>query len=76
MQLYLRGSPYRSLSNAQDGSNTGRRVLQIELQRPNCAKLVPFTLVRADKGAWLVNSIDLAAVGSPGMACTEDEKQE
>jgi hypothetical protein len=75
MQLYLRQSPYRILSNAQDGSNAARRILQVELQRKECAKLVPFTVVRAGTGAWLVNSIDLVAAGTPGANCKEDDKE-
>lgn len=74
MQAYLRGSPHRILSNAQAGSDGGRRVLQVELQRDKCAKLVPFQMVRAGK-LWLVNSIDLAILGSPGANCNPEDAQ-
>lgn len=72
IQAYLRGAPYRILSNLQDGSNPGRRILQVEIQRDKCTKQVPFTVVRAD-GGWLVNSIDLALLGSPGANCDPDK---
>ena len=75
IQAYLRDSPYRILSNLQDGANPARRVLQVELQRDKCTKLVPFTVVRSDAG-WLVNSIDLALLGSPGANCDPDAKPE
>ena len=75
MQAYLRDSPYRILSNLQDGATPARRILQVELQRDKCTKLVPFTVVRADDG-WLVNSIDLALLGSPGANCNPDAKPE
>lgn len=74
MQAYLRGWPYRIMSNTQDGADVNRRVLYLELTRPNCQKQVPVTMVRADGGAWLVNSIDLALVGSPGATCEEEAK--
>jgi len=75
MQAYLRDSPFRILSNLQDGSNPARRILQVELQRDRCTKLVPFTVVRSSSG-WLVNSIDLALLGSPGANCDPDAKPE
>jgi len=73
MQVYLRDSPYRILSNSQDGSNTGRRVLQVEVERDKCTKLVPFTVVRASGNKWLISSIDLALLGSPGANCSPDQ---
>jgi hypothetical protein len=74
MQAYLRGSPHRILSNVQEGTDPDRRVIQVELQRDNCAKLVPFQMIRAGK-QWLVNSIDLAILGSPGANCNPEDAQ-
>lgn len=74
MQAYLRDAPYRILSNLQDGANPARRILQVELQRDRCTKQIPFTVVRAN-GGWLVNSIDLALLGSPGANCDPDKPE-
>ncbi|HLS47690.1 MAG TPA: hypothetical protein VK012_04180 [Gemmatimonadales bacterium] len=71
MQAYLRDTPFRIMSNTQDGTNVDRRVIQVEFRRRDCEKLVPFVLIRADRGAWLINSIDLARLGSPGATCDD-----
>ncbi len=68
IQAYLRGSQYRILSNDTDPAAPEQRLLQVELTRPNCQKIVPFSLVRSGN-AWLVNRIDLTAAGSPGRPC-------
>ncbi|HEU5051126.1 MAG TPA: hypothetical protein VFU00_12420 [Gemmatimonadales bacterium] len=76
MQAYLRNMPFRIMSNAQDGSNADRRVLQVELNRRDCPRLVPFILIRSERGEWLVNSIDLALLGSPGSTCDDPAPRE
>ena len=76
MQVYLRDSPYRILSNAQDGTNVARRVLQVEVKRDKCVKIVPFTAVLGSGNQWIITSIDLALLGSPGANCSEDDKKE
>jgi hypothetical protein len=73
MQAYLRESPHRIISNLQEGANAGRRVVQVELQRDKCTKLVPFQLLRTGNGTWLINSIDLAILGSPGANCNPED---
>lgn len=69
MQAYLHGADHRILSNATDGSNKDRRVLQVEMSRNGCDKIVPFTVVRLRSGSWLVTAIDLGELGSPGRIC-------
>lgn len=73
MQAYLRESPHRIISNQQEGTNASRRVVQLELQRDKCTKLVPFQLIRTGNGTWLINSIDLAMLGSPGANCNPED---
>jgi hypothetical protein len=68
IQAYLRGSQYRILSNDADPAAAGQRLLQVEITRPTCQKIVPFSVLRAGD-AWLVNRIDLTAAGSPGRPC-------
>jgi hypothetical protein len=73
MQAYLRESPHRIISNQQEGTNANRRVVQVELQRDKCTKLVPFQMLRTGNGTWLINSIDLAILGSPGANCNPED---
>lgn len=70
MQAYLHGAEYRIISNARDGSSDDRRVLQVEMSRRGCDKIVPFTTTRSRKG-WVVSAIDLDMLGSPGRQCGE-----
>ena len=76
MQAYLRESPHRIVSNQQEGTNASRRVVQVEMERDKCSKMVPFLLVKAGNGAWLINSIDLAILGSPGANCNPEDKKD
>jgi hypothetical protein len=68
MQAYLRGAQYRIMSNDADPAASGQRLLQVELKREHCDKVVPFSLVRTGN-AWLINRVDLSAAGSPGRPC-------
>jgi hypothetical protein len=72
MQAYLRGAGYRILSNSRDGNNDNRRVLQVEMTRNGCTKIVPFTTIRAGQ-RWLVEAVDLDALGGPGRRCGEGD---
>lgn len=76
MQAYLRESPHRIVSNQQEGSNASRRVVQVEMERDKCSKMVPFQLIKAGNGSWLINSIDLAILGSPGANCNPEDKKD
>jgi hypothetical protein len=66
----LHGAEYRIISNARDGSSDDRRVLQVEMSRRGCDKIVPFTTTRSRKG-WVISAIDLDMLGSPGRQCGE-----
>ncbi|MBA2627987.1 MAG: hypothetical protein H0U85_08240 [Gemmatimonadales bacterium] len=68
MQVYLRNATYRILSNDIDPSQAGRHTLQVEIRRDACQKVVPFGVVQSPAG-WLVNQLDLSALGSPGRPC-------
>ena len=68
MQAYLRESSYRVLPSENPDPAAQRRVVQVELDRKECTRVVPFTTVRAPRG-WLVSAVDLAAAGTPGRAC-------
>lgn len=68
MQAYLRGAQYRIMSNDSDPAAPGSRLLQVELKREHCDKVVPFSVIPSGNG-WLVNRVDLSAAGSPGRPC-------
>jgi hypothetical protein len=68
MQAYLRGAQYRIMSNDADPAASGQRLLQVELKREHCDRVVPFSLIRTGN-AWLINRVDLSAAGSPGRPC-------
>ena len=68
MQAYLRGAEYRIMSNDPAPDAAGQRILQVELKREHCDKIIPFTVLRSGD-VWLVNKVDLGAAGSPGRPC-------
>ncbi|MEZ4587019.1 MAG: hypothetical protein R2909_11505 [Gemmatimonadales bacterium] len=70
IQAYLRGGKSRVLSESDPAiSEQGRRQVMVEIDRGNCLKQVPFTMILTRDGAWLVNAIDLPAAGVPGRSC-------
>ena len=69
MQAYLRNSSHRILSNTADTRSSDRRSLMVEVKRDSCEKIVPISVVRTTGGAWIINSIELTALGSPGRPC-------
>lgn len=72
MWAYLRGSRAQVLGEVERTAD--RSVLAVEIRRSDCRYRVPFTMVRASGGAWLVNAIDLAAVGVPGTPCPAEQR--
>ncbi|MBA3659778.1 MAG: hypothetical protein H0W67_09290 [Gemmatimonadales bacterium] len=73
MQAYLRSEGHRIVSDNPDGSDA-RHVVQVEIRRPLCTHLVPFTVIKLPDQSWLVNSIDLAAAGSPARPCPDAQR--
>jgi hypothetical protein len=69
MQAYLASASYRIVSDVGSGAAANNRSLSVELRRPDCIRVVPFTVIRASNGAWLVNQVDLASAGSPIKPC-------
>lgn len=70
MQAYLKSEGYRLVSDLPEGS-PARHIVQVELRRPLCTRLVPFRVIQLADQSWVVNSIDLAAAGSPAKPCLE-----
>ena len=69
MQAYLTKADYRIVSDVGTGTDATSRSLSVELRRPDCIRVVPFTVIRAADGAWLVNQVDLASAGGPVKPC-------
>ncbi len=70
IHAYLKGGTARVLGESNPAVTGGdRRDVTVELRRGGCVKTVPFSLIRARDGSWLVNSIDLNAAGVPGRPC-------
>jgi hypothetical protein len=67
MHAYLKGTTTRVLSRIEGTDD--RTVLAVELNTAECRRQVAFTVVRLRDGGWVVNDIDLAAVGTPGRPC-------
>jgi hypothetical protein len=45
------------------------RQVTVQLYRANCSPLVPFVVIRAATGDWVVNQVDLAAAGTVYKSC-------
>lgn len=73
IQTYLGGVRFRVLSNDPKQGEVNQRVLQVELTRPNCVNVIPFTMVRTGQDIWLVNEFDLEKIGPPGRPCGTPE---
>jgi hypothetical protein len=70
MQIYLKHDAARVVaSGPETGGGEDRYSVTVELARAGCIKQVPFTVVRRNKGGWLVNEIELTAAGNPVKGC-------
>ena len=70
IRQYLRHDSYSIVGELGSGllGDERHRIFQIRMVRHGCSRLVPFTLVEASEG-WLIQNIDLAAVGNPAAPC-------
>jgi hypothetical protein len=73
MWAYLKGTTAKVLGEVEHGG--GRSVLAVEVSRGDCRKRVPFTVVQTDRGAWVINAIELGLVGAPGTPCPSEERR-
>ncbi|MHB1329639.1 MAG: hypothetical protein ACYC2K_15685 [Gemmatimonadales bacterium] len=69
VHAYLKGGTSKVVGENPGAGGVGRRQLVIELTRGGCVKNIPFTMVQARDGAWIISAIDLAAAGVPGRPC-------
>ncbi len=70
IRQYLRHESYSIVGELGSGllGEEGHRIFQVRMVRGGCSRLVPFTLVEVGVG-WLIQSIDLAAIGNPRAPC-------
>jgi hypothetical protein len=87
IQAYLRNSGYKVLGESEalalraggDSSAPSTpsvpaaqsRQVTVQLHRENCSPVVPFVVIRANSGDWLVNQIDLTKAGTVYKNCGE-----
>lgn len=70
MQIYLNHDAARVVaSGPETGGGVNRHTVTVELARAGCIRQVPFTVVRRNRGGWLVNEIELTAAGNPVKGC-------
>jgi hypothetical protein len=67
-QLYLRGASYRIIRVDPVIDDATRQLVTVDLNRGECTKSVPFTVVNTGKD-WIVNQIDLNLAGTPVRPC-------
>lgn len=70
MRAYLRNQSYRITSDVAD-PDENRRAMQVEIKRESCTWSVPFVVIKATGGNWLVTQVDLAAAGNPARPCMD-----
>jgi hypothetical protein len=80
IQVYLDHKGYRVIEGplpAQPLNPTYKNVpsrdklrdFRIELQRQNCNRVTPITLVQTDAGGWLVYDVHIESLGNPAAPC-------
>ena len=67
-QLYLRNAPYKILREDPVTGDAKRRIVTVDLDRKDCTRTVPITVVSVDR-AWIVNQVDLNQAGAPVRPC-------
>jgi hypothetical protein len=75
MQAFLQNEGHTIVSDTPDGG-PDRHLVQVELRRQLCTRLVPFTVIKIADGSWLVNQVDLTAAGNPARPCLPGNEQD
>lgn len=70
MHAYLKGGTWRIANSVADPDGKGKKQqMLIDFRRGDCQKTVPAATVLSKDEGWLVNFIDINAVGVPGRGC-------
>lgn len=72
IQLWLRGYSYRIMASTPTDASRTAQQMEVQMIKGDCRKQVPFLAVKTGSNRWVIQSIDLNAVGSPMMPCIED----
>ena len=74
MYSYLRGASHRVSAMQPDTSDgSKRRTMVVELKRNDCTSQARVRTAQSKDEGWLVNWIDLPAVGTPGRQCGDGQ---
>jgi hypothetical protein len=68
-QLYLRQAPFRVVRSDPVTGDDSRMMVSVDLDRTQCTRTVPFTVVRTSDHGWIVQNVDLTQAGTPGRPC-------
>ncbi len=69
MQIYLRGFSFRVVASTPVDASRSAQSMNVEMVRGDCTKSVSVTAVRTRNNRWVIQEIDLTAVGSPAAPC-------
>ena len=69
IQLWLRGYSYRIVASAPTDASRTMQQMELQMSKGDCRKQVMFEAVKTQAGRWVIQSIDLNALGSPTMPC-------
>lgn len=73
MYSFLRGSTARVITEVERSKD--KSTLAVEVSRRDCRKRLPFTLERTKNDRWMVTSIELGVLGTPGRPCPPEEQR-
>ncbi|HKP30091.1 MAG TPA: hypothetical protein VJU15_11845 [Gemmatimonadales bacterium] len=70
---FLKGSTAKVLAEVERSDS--KSTLAVEVTRSDCRKRIPITLEKTKDDRWLVSSIELGSLGTPGRACPPEEQR-
>lgn len=73
MYTFLKGATAKVLAEVERTDD--KSTLAVEVTRADCRKRIPFTLEKTKDDRWMVTSIELGALGTPGRACPPEEQR-
>jgi hypothetical protein len=73
MYTFLRGSTAKVLAEVERSDD--KSTLAVEVTRADCRKRIPITLEKAKGDRWLISSIELGSLGTPGRACPPEDQR-
>jgi len=72
IQLWMRGYTYRILASTPTDASRQAQSMEVQMAKGDCNKQVPFQAVKTASGRWVIQSIDLNALGSPMLPCAKE----